>query len=126
MFPESIKFYTFHCHMLKRTDAWKRCFIKQTGRINGFYFSESFTATFELVFVLTQKNGFFRGFILQQTYVFLKNSTMDFQNSPLLEKSVCFYATTTGYFEHFQYLNLETNFLENVNLFQKIGALLFS
>ena len=33
---------------------------------------------------------------------FLKNGTRDFQNSPPLERSTCFYVTTTGNFECFQ------------------------
>ena len=43
---------------------------------------------FELVFVLTQKNAFSRGFILKPTetaWVPLKNGTRGFQNSPVWE-----------------------------------------
>ena len=35
----------------------------------------------------------------ERAYVFLKNGTKDFQNSPLFERSAWFYATTTGNFE---------------------------
>ena len=64
----------------------------------------------------------FRGFILkppERKSILLKNGTRDFQNSPPFERSVCFCVTSTGTFEHFQYFKLETNFLENGNLFQK-------
>ena len=56
-------------------------------------FSGSFTAKFELVFVLTQENAFFRGFILKSTeiaWAVLKSGTRDFQNSPQFERSTCF------------------------------------
>ena len=52
--------------------------------------STSFTAKFELVFVLTQENAFFlRGFILKPTeraYVLLKNGTRDFKNRAPFER----------------------------------------
>ena len=51
---------------------------------------------------------------------------MDFQNSPPFEKSACFYVTISGNFESYQYLNFETDFLENENFFQKTGAPFFS
>ena len=56
----------------------------------------------------------------------LKNGTRDFQNSPPLERSACFYVTISENFEHFQYFNFETDFLENENFFQKTGVLFFS
>ena len=37
-----------------------------------------------------------------------------------------FYMTISEKFEHFQYLNFETDFLENENFFQKTGVPLFS
>ena len=51
---------------------------------------------------------------------------MDFQNSPLFERSACFYVIITESFKRFQYFNLEINFLENENLFQKTGVPFFS
>ena len=51
---------------------------------------------------------------------------MDFQNSPPFERSACFYVKTNESFKRFQYINFETNFLENENLFQKTAVLLFS
>ena len=51
---------------------------------------------------------------------------MDFKNSPPFERSACFYMTNSGSFEHFQYFNFETDFLENENLFQKTGVPFFS
>ena len=51
---------------------------------------------------------------------------MDFQNSPLFERSASFYVIISGNFERFHYFNFETDFLENENLFQKPGVLFFS
>ena len=51
---------------------------------------------------------------------------MNFQNSPPFERSACFHMTISENFKRFQYLNFETNFLENKNLFQKTGVLFFS
>ena len=50
-----------------------------------------------------------------------KSGTMDFQNSPPFERSASFYVTISGNIEQFQYLNFETDFLENEKLFQKTG-----
>ena len=69
------------------------------------------------------KTLFLRGFTLKLTeraQVLLKNSTRDFQNSPPFERSVCFYVTISEHFEHFQYFNFETDFLENENFFKKL------
>ena len=71
---------------------------------------------------------FRRAFILKATesaQVFLKDSTRDFQNSPPFERSTCFYVTISRNFERFQYNNLETDFQENENLFQKTEVLFF-
>ena len=35
---------------------------------------------------------------------------------------MCFYVTTSGNFERFQYLKFERNFLENENFSQKTGV----
>ena len=51
---------------------------------------------------------------------------MHFQNTPPFERSECFHVTISGNFERFQYFKFETDFLENENLFQKIGVLIFS
>ena len=47
--------------------------------------------------------------------------TSDFQNSPPLERSVCFYVTISKNFEHFQCFKFETDFLENKNFLKKLG-----
>ena len=89
----------------------------------------TFTVKLELVFVLTFGNAFSKGFYFKTNRKSIgssKNSTRDFQNSPLFERSVCFYVTISESFKRFQYFNFETNFLENENLFQKTGVLLFS
>ena len=56
----------------------------------------------------------------------LKSGTRDFQNSPPFERSPFFYVTISGNIERSQYFNLETDFLENENLFEKTGVPLFS
>ena len=122
MFTQSVKFYTFHYQY--------RCFknvIHQIDSKNGwFFFSASFTAKFGLVFVLTiWKTLFLRGFIFKPTeraLVLLKNGTRDFLNSPPFERSVCFYVMISEYFEHLQYFNFETDFLENENFLKKTGV----
>ena len=65
----------------------------------------SFMAKFELVFVLTMENDFFRGFILKPTeraQVLLKNGARDFQNSPPFERSTLFYVTICEHFKRFR------------------------
>ena len=53
----------------------------------------------------------------KRTYIYLKSSTRDFENSLPFNRSSCFYLTITGDFEHFQYCKFETSFVENENLF---------
>ena len=109
-FTQSIMFCTFHCHTLKCRDGWKSWFIKETEN-EWLLLSASFTAKFELVFILTQeKNSFFQRFHFK----------------PPFEISACFYETITGNLERFQYFNFETNFLKNDNFFQKTGVAFFS
>ena len=74
-------------------------------------------------FCLNTGNAFFKGFILKPVTDLLKNSTMDFQNSPPFERTL---VTITGNFEPFQYFNCETKFLKNSNFFLKTGVLFFS
>ena len=72
---------------------------------------------------------FLRGFILkpvETAFVLLKNSTRDFQNSPPFERLTCFYATVTGKFERFQFLNFETIFRKRENFFPKTELCFFS
>ena len=72
---------------------------------------------------------FLRSLILKPTeraLVLLKNSALDFQNSPPFERSACSYVTISGCFEGFQCFNFEIDFLENENLFQTAGLSFFS
>ena len=62
----------------------------------------------------------------ERAYIFLKNGTKDFENSPPFQRSACFYVTISGNFERFQYFNFEADFLENENLFHKTGEAFFS
>ena len=74
-----------------------------------------------MVFFLNTGKRFFC-FILKPTeraQILLKNGTADFQNSPPIERSACFYVKRIGNWESFQYFNFEIDFLENGNLFQK-------
>ena len=65
MFTQSIKFYTFYCHMFKSTRCLEKL-IYQNHQIDSkderLFFSASFTAKFRLVFVLTQKSTFSQRF----------------------------------------------------------------
>ena len=54
--------------------------------------------------------------------VLLKSGIRNFQNSPSFGRTACFYGKISGNFKRFQYFNFETDFLENENLFQKIGV----
>ena len=121
MFTQSIKFYTFHYQY--------RCLknvIHQTDSKNGWLLlSASFTAKFS--FCLNTGKRFFLdvSFSSQQKEhrFFLKR---DFQNSSPIERSACFYATISENFEHFQYFDFETDFLQNKIFFQKTGVPFFS
>ena len=57
MFKQSIKFYTFHYHVLKSADVWKTD-SSNRPKNEWLLLSASFTAKFGLVFVLTQENTF--------------------------------------------------------------------
>ena len=90
--------------------------------------SVTFTAKFELVFVLTFKNAFSYSFHFKANKKGIdssKKSSRDFQNSPSFERSTCFYVTISESFKLFQYFDFETNFLENENLIHKTGVLFF-
>ena len=66
--------------------------------------SVTFTAKFELVFVLTFENDFLRVFILKPTeraQILQKNGTKDFQNSLPFERSACFFVTISESFKRF-------------------------
>ena len=90
--------------------------------------SATFTTKFELFFVLTKEDALSLKYfeVNRKGIRSSKNRNKDFTNRPQFERSTCFYATTTGNFEHFQYFNLGTNFLKNENLFQKSGAPIFN
>ena len=45
---------------------------------------------------------------------------MDFQTSPLFQRSECFYVTISESFKRLWYFNFETDFLENENFFKKL------
>ena len=65
MFTQSIKFFAFHYHVLKSRDV---CMVHQIDSKNEWLLlPASFTAKFGLVFVLTWKTLFLRGFILKPT-----------------------------------------------------------
>ena len=90
-------------------------------------FSAGFTANLGWFLCLHWKT--LRRFILkpsERAQVLLKNGTRYFQNSPLLERSACFFVTIRENFERSQYFNFETDFLENEKLFQKTGVTFFS
>ena len=83
MFTQSVKFYMFHCHVLKmyslKMYSCLENMILQTDSKNEWLLlSASFTAKLELAFVLTLENAFFRDFILRAYIGLLKNGTRDF------------------------------------------------
>ena len=125
MFTQSIKFYTFHYQYKCLKNV-----IHQIDSKNGWLLlSASFTAKFGLVFVLTQKKAFSQRFHFQYNRKSIGSSKklyQVFQNSPPFKRSACFYVTISENFEHVQYFNVETAFLEKENFFQKTGVLFFS
>ena len=93
--------------------------------MNGYSFQQVLQENWVGFCLNTGKTHFLRGFILKPTerpLVLLKSGTRDFQNSPPLEREGCFYVTISVNFEHFQYFNFDTNFLDNEYLFQKTGV----
>ena len=71
--------------------------IHQIGSKNEWLLlSAGFTAKFGLVFVLTLKTLFLSDDILmpaERAQILQKSGTRNFQNSPLSERSACFYVT---------------------------------
>ena len=45
-----------------------------------------------------------------------------FKIAPSFKRPVCFYVTVSENFKRFQYINFNSNFLENENLLQKPGV----
>ena len=103
---EIIKVYIFQVNMLWRHRA--------------FFLVLNDTHRKKLCF--TQFNTRMTAWLLLTFFKCLKNYTKDFQNSPSFVKSACFYVTICGNIERFQYLNFETNFLQNEKLFQETGV----
>ena len=99
--------------MFEKCDSSNRQYKWMVAPFSKFY------GKIWVVFVLILENAFsYRGLILkpaERAKVVVKNGTRDF-----------FYVTISRNFERFQYLNFETNFLENGNLFKKTGAWFFS
>ena len=58
MFTQSIKFCTFHYHILKEYRFLKKLIHQTDNKNERLLFSEIFTTQSELVFVLTLENGF--------------------------------------------------------------------
>ena len=77
--------------------------------------SVTFTAKFELVFILTFANGFSESFHFKASRKTIGSSkaVLGILNSPPFERSACFYVTISKSFKRFQYFNFETSFLEN-------------
>ena len=110
-----IKFYTFHCHVLKGTNVW----TKVVHQIDKIWMVAPFNHFYIKFWVgLCLNTG--KHFVLERAQVFLKNSTRDFQNSPPFERLTWFYVTMTGNFDRFQYFNFEQYFLKTKNFFKKL------
>ena len=128
MLTQSIKFYTFYCHILKGK-VFERGDLSNKKKINGCSFQQVSRQNLSWFLSQHRKTLCVRGFILKQTErgkVLQKSDTIDFQNSPPFERSACFYGAITRNFEHFQYSNFETISLKKKNLFQKTGEAVFS
>ena len=123
MFTRSVKFYTFHYHILKSTDVW-RWFMKYADSKNEWLvLSASFTIIFELVFVLTLENAFPERFHFKTS----RKSTGSSKNGIALRlRDPHAFVTISWNFKRFQYFNFETNSLENEDLFQRTRVPLFS
>ena len=108
VFAQSVKFCTVHCHILMSTDVWTRWFINPWSnrqKMDGCSFQQRLRQN--LAFVLTQENTLSSRFhfkVKRKSIGSSKNGTSAFQNSPPFGRSACFYVTTTGNFERFQYL----------------------
>ena len=64
-----------------------------------------------------------RGFILKPTeraQVLLRNGTRDFQNSPLFQRSACFYMTISGSLNIFNVVTLKHIFWKTKTFFKKL------
>ena len=59
-------------------------------------------------------------FPTERAQILLKSCTRDFQNSPPVERSDCFYVTISENFKRFQYFIFKTDFLEYETLFKKL------
>ena len=81
--------------------------------------SASFTGKFRLVFVLTLEN---RNILkpTEKTEVILKNSAIDFENTPLFESSACFYVTICENLNASNALTLEQNFGKMKSFFKNL------
>ena len=96
------------------------------SKTEWLFIAASFRAKF--VFLLTLENGFCQRFHFKtnrKSKGFSKNGTRDFQSKLPFERLPCFYVTISKNFEHFQYFNFETDFLENENVFQKSWSTAF-
>ena len=117
-FNTIIKFYTFHCHILKDYRCLNQL-IHQTDRKGTNAPLSKFEAKLELVSVLTQENALSLALKLTEgAQVLLENANTHFQNRPPFERSACSYVTINGNFERFQYFFFEIKFLKNENLFK--------
>ena len=59
MLTQSVKFYTFYFHLLKSTGVRKNVIDQIDSKNEWLLLSASFTAEFELTFVLTLENPSF-------------------------------------------------------------------
>ena len=93
------------------------------SKTEWFLLSASFTAKFELVFVLTLENAFSQRIHFEanrKSTGFLRNGTRNFLNSPPFERSACFSATICENLERFQYFNLKQIFQKTKTFFRKL------
>ena len=84
MFTQSIKYNTFYHHVL-RVQMFEKFDPLNRSKNEWLFLSASFTAKFELVFVLTLGNVFSKRFDFKanrKNMIFLKSNTRNFQKNP--------------------------------------------
>ena len=80
VFTQSVTFYTFHHHVL-RVQIFEKFDSSNRSKNEWLFLSVSFTAKFELVFVLTLGNAFSKRFDFKanrNNMILLKSNTRNF------------------------------------------------
>ena len=128
MFTQTVKFYTFHCHILKGANIWPRWLIKQTENERSLL-AATFTAEFESVFVLTQESAFYLRFDFKANRTSIGSTKKRYPG--IFKIALCFRDWHVFMWQSVEILNVfnavnfETNFLKKEKLFEKTGITFF-